>query len=83
MKEENFRIVRVVTRDIVTDLFQGFRNIFGLRLRGYEFMLDRNTKEMIEEMELRYKVEWYRMIINPLNNNSAMIIIYGNGKKYE
>jgi hypothetical protein len=81
--KENFKLVRVVTRDIVTDLFQGFRNLFGLRLRGYETMLNRNIKEMLEEMELRYKVKWYRMIINPLNNNSAMIIIYGNGEKNE
>jgi hypothetical protein len=80
---ENFRIVRVVTRDVVTDFFQGIRNFFGFRLRGYEKILDRSIKEMFEEMDLRYKVEWYRLIVNDLSANSAMVIIYGRGVKNE
>lgn len=78
-----FTFTRVVTRDLVTDSFQGIRNLFGLRLRGYEKVLDKNIKEMINEMELKYDVEWYRMIINPLTGGSAMIIIYGEGIKNE
>ena len=31
-----FHIERVVTKDIITDSFQGLRNFFGLRLGGYE-----------------------------------------------
>lgn len=80
---EKFSITRVVTKDIVTDSFQGIRNLFGLRLRGYEKMLNKNIKELIEVMELQYKVSWWRLSINPLTNGSAMITIYGEGKKYE
>ena len=79
--EENFRLVRVVTRDLVTDAFQGVRNMFGLRLRGYEKVIDRSIKEMFEEMELRYDVKWFRIIVNPLTNGSAIIIVYGVGGK--
>jgi len=73
----SFHITRVVTKDIITDSFQGLRNLFGLRLRGYEGVLNKHIKEMISEMEIKHKVKWYRMIINPLVNGSAMIIIYG------
>ena len=74
---KSFRLVRVVTKDIVTDSFQGIRNLFGLRLRGYERVLDKHTKEMLNIMEETYNPTWFRMIINPLTNGSAMIIIYG------
>lgn len=79
--DENFRIVRVVTRDVVTDFFQGIRNFFGFRLRGYEKVLDRSIGEMFEEMDLKYEVEWHRLIVNDLSKNSAMIILYGKGKR--
>jgi len=82
-KKEKFQITRVVTKDLVTDSFQGIRNLFGLRLRGYEKMLNKNLKEMTNEMELIYEVDWYRVIINPLTNGSAMIIFYGEGIRNE
>lgn len=81
MTENNFRIIRVVTRDVVTDFFQGIRNFFGLRLRGYESVLDKSIKEMMEEMDLKYNPKWFRMIVNPLTNNSAIIILYGMGEE--
>lgn len=76
-----FTLTRVVTRNVVTDAFQGIRNIFGLRLRGYEKMINRAIKELTDEMELKYDVRWYRMIINPLTNGSSMVIMYGEGKE--
>ena len=75
-----FQVTRVVTKDIVTDSFQGLRNLFGLRLRGYEKLLEKNINEMMEEMDIRYKVDWFRMLVNPLTNGSAMIIVYGESK---
>lgn len=78
-----FSITRVVTKDIITDSFQGLRNLFGLRLRGYEKMLNRNIKELIDMAEIQYKIDWYRLSINPLTNGSAMITIYGEGNKNE
>jgi len=74
---KKFTITRVITKDLITDSFQGIRNLFGLRLRGYEQMLDKHLKEMIEEMDLKYNPLWFRLIINPLTNGSAMIILYG------
>lgn len=78
---EKFSITRVVTKDIVTDSFQGIRNLFGLRLRGYEKMLNKNINELIKIAEIQYQIEWYRLSINPLTNGSAMITVYGEGVK--
>jgi hypothetical protein len=75
-----FNLQRVVTKNIVIDSFQGIRNIFGLRLRGYEGMIDRTIKELTNEMEETYIVNWYKLIVNPLTNGSAMIILYGEGE---
>ena len=72
-----FTLTRVVTRNIVTDSFQGIRNIFGLRLRGYERMLNQSIEDLMKEMDLKYDVKWYRLIVNPLTKGSAMIILYG------
>ena len=73
-----FSETRVYTKNIVTDSFQGIRNIFGLRLRGYENMINEATNEMIELVNAKYKkISWWRMTINPLVKGSVMITIYG------
>jgi len=78
-----FNITRVVTKNIVLDSFQGLRNFFGLRLRGYEGMINRSIKEITELAELQYDIDWYRFSINPLTNGSVMITMYGEGEKNE
>lgn len=74
-----FNLQRVVTKSVVTDMFQGIRNIFGLRLRGYEKMIDDGIKELIKEMDLNYNVKWYKLIVNDLGRGTVMIILYGEG----
>ena len=86
MKEnkEDFSITQVVTRNIVTDSFQSIRNIFGLRLRGYEKMINNTTQLLIDRMNAQYnEVEWWRLSINPLGKQSVMVSIYGRGVKNE
>ena len=80
MKMEKFSITRVVTKDIVTDSFQGIRNLFGLRLRGYEKMINKHLNELMEVAEIKYEIKWWRMSINPLTSGSVMITIYGEGE---
>jgi len=76
---KKFTITRVSTKNIVIDSFQGIRNFFGLRLRGYEKMLNKYLKEVIKEMELKYDVKWFRLSVNPLTTGAAMITVYGEG----
>ena len=77
MTNKDFIITRVITKDIIRDSFNGLRNIFGLRLRNFEFSIQKHTNEMLHEMRLKYKVVWYRLSINPLVNGSVMINVYG------
>ena len=75
---KDFIITRVVTRDIVRDAFNSIRNFFGLRLRNFEFIIQKHSKEMLEEMRLVYPgFKWYRISINPLEKGAVMINIYG------
>lgn len=77
----DFAITKVVTKNVISDAFQGIRNFFGMRLRGYEDIINKTTDELIKEMHLKYKsVEWYRFSINQLTQASAMITIYGRGE---
>ncbi len=57
--------------------------MFGLRLRGYENMINKNIKKIMEIAELQYDIDWYRLSINPLTKGSVMITIYGGGEKNE
>jgi len=78
-----FSITRVISKDLVTDSFQGIRNWFGLRLRGYEKMIDKNLKEVLKEMEANYIVNWWKVSINPLTTGAVMITLYGEGLDVE
>lgn len=82
-KLESFSLTRVTTKNIVIDSFQGIRNMLGLRLRGYESMINKHTNEIIKEANLIYNIKWFRLSINPLTNGSCMITIYGEGVKNE
>ena len=76
--DKDFIITRVVTKDILRDWFAGIRNFFGLRLRSYEGMINKNIVIMLEEMRLTYKgIKWYRMSINPMIKGPVMLNIYG------
>ena len=77
--KETFHFERVVTRNIVTDSFQSIRNIFGLRLRGYEKMIKEAIDELMNEAKYNFIFKDYKLIVNPLSNQSVMIIIYGEG----
>ena len=75
---QKFHLTRVYTKNIVTDSFQGIRNLFGLRLRGYEKMINKGIAELTNEAEIKFKnILWYRLTINPLVKGSVMITIYG------
>ena len=76
-----FSVTRVVTKNIAIDAFQGLRNILGLRLRGYEHMLNKNIQDLISEIENTYNTSWYRLSINPITKGGVMITIYGEGNK--
>jgi uncharacterized protein YbjQ (UPF0145 family) len=75
---KRFSITQVVTRNIIVDSFQGIRTTFGLRLRGYEKMINETTKILIDRMNCQYSsVAWWRLSINPIGKDAVMITVYG------
>jgi hypothetical protein len=81
IQKEQFSETRVVTKDIITDSFQGLRNFFGLRLRGYEGIINKHTNLLLEDMKNLWNIEWFRFSINPLTKGACMITLYGEGSK--
>jgi len=80
----DFSITRVVTRNIVIDSFQGIRTTFGLRLRGYEKMINEATSILLKQMRSEYKkVSWWRVSINPIVKDAVMVTVFGEGTKNE
>ena len=79
--KEKFSITRVVTRDIITDFIQIIRNLFGLRLKGYEEIINTNIDDLIKSTEKKYNIKWWRLSVNPLTHSAIMITIYGEGNK--
>ena len=79
--KKKFSVTRVVTRDVVTDFLQIVRNLFGMRLTGYEEIINKNINELTKEAEKEYKIKWWRLSVNPLTHSSIMITIYGEGIK--
>jgi len=78
MSTKTFSFSRVVTRNFVTDMFQGIRNTFGLRLRGYEQIINKTTEEMLEEMKEKYSsIKWFRINTNPFDNDACLVTVYG------
>jgi uncharacterized protein YbjQ (UPF0145 family) len=74
----DFSITKVYTRNVITDSFQSIRNIFGLRLRGYEKMVAQGIKEVMTEVRLKYKrIKWHRLDIESLGKQSVIITCYG------
>jgi hypothetical protein len=78
---KQFSETRVVTKDIITDSFQGIRNLFGLRLRGYESIINKETNKLMLDIKNIFNVKWFRFSINPLVSGSIMITLYGEGYK--
>ena len=79
--KEKFSITRVVTRDFITDFLQIIRNLFGMRLKGYEDIISININELIKLAEKKYNILWWRLSVNPLVHSSIMITVYGEGNK--
>ena len=74
-----FQITRVVSKNLVVDAFQWVRNLFGFRLRSWEKHINNSIADLCQEMRLKYDPKWWRLIVNPLTDGSAMLIVYGEG----
>jgi len=79
--DKQVRIVKVVTRNIISDFFAKIQNTFGVNLTSYERMLDKGTAEIQEQLNKdEIEMEWYRYEISQLTNGAIAILFYGDKK---
>jgi len=82
MTKIKFSKTKVVTRNVVLDIFAKVRNFFGMNLVQYEDMINKTVEELHKEIETEYKtIFWFRQQIDQLSSEGVMITIYGEGEK--
>jgi uncharacterized protein YbjQ (UPF0145 family) len=70
--------VRVVTRDVFTDMFSRFRSIIGGRIKAYEKTIQQALEEAYEELLKDFPdVINVRFGTTEMINDGAEIIVYG------
>lgn len=75
---KTFQLTRVVTRNFAIDFIQRIKDFFGKRLTGYESMVNMAVEEMIQEIEQKGKILWFRMMVDELITSGGVgITIYG------
>lgn len=70
--------VRVVTKDMITDMFARFRSIIGGRVKAYEKIINEAIQEAYDEMKKEYpNVMNVRIASTEMIKDGAEIIVYG------
>ena len=71
-------ISKVVSRNFIIDLVTIIQNFFGANLSGYEKMIKRANKQIMDEIKSqKLKLSWYRMEITQLTNGAMAVMLYG------
>jgi len=70
--------VRVVTKDVVSDMFARFRSIIGGRVKSYERVIQEALDDAYNELKKEYpNVKNVRFGTTEMLNDGAEIIVYG------
>lgn len=72
-----FRVVRVVTKHFASDWLQGLRNTLGLRMTGYENMIQEELDDIFAQIAKTGELDWFRVETDELTDKGVMIIVYG------
>lgn len=86
---KSIHIVKVVSRDVVSDALAEAQNLFGMNLRAYEKMIDKGIEQIKEDLGQK-RLKWFRYEITQLAHGAIAIMLYGeleeddeNGKRKE
>lgn len=72
-------VIRVVSKNFVTDFGMSLKNIVGGRLKSYEYMVDTGVSEAYAELIKKWGVvENVRIETSQLTNGSVQVIVYGS-----
>lgn len=71
-------VVRVVSRDIITDFVSRFRSILGGRVRAYERAIQEGLESAYEELKTKYpNITNVRFGTTEMMSDACEIILYG------
>jgi uncharacterized protein YbjQ (UPF0145 family) len=74
-------IVRVITKDMISDFFARVRSIIGGRVKSYERLIEQTLNEMSKELYKKYpKVKNVRLGTTEMIADGAELILYGEIK---
>ena len=70
--------VRVVTKDVVSDMFARFRSIIGGRVKSYEKVIQEALEDAYNELKSEYpNVKNVRFGTTEMISDGAEIVVYG------
>ena len=71
-------VVRVITKDIFSDVFAHFKSILGGRIKGYEMAIQTTLDDAYSELKTKYPdVKNVRFGTTEMIEDGAEIIVYG------
>lgn len=70
--------VRVITKDMVTDLFANLKSLVGGRIKSYEQLIQKNLEEMEKELREEFPdIKNIRMSTTEMIRDGAELILFG------
>lgn len=79
MKE--FSKTKFVTVNLVKDWINGLKDILGLEQKSYEDIVDKTVLKMLEELNSKGKIKWFRQTVDRTFEKTIQITIYGQYEK--
>lgn len=75
-KTKEIHIVKVVSKNVFSDMYSQIQNVFGSNLTPYESMLNKGIMQIWQEVGCK-KLKWYRLECAPISKNATIILFYG------
>lgn len=71
-------IVRVVTKDMISDFFARMKSLIGGRIKSYELLLQETLEEMYDELVKKYpNIQNIKIATTEMIKDGAELIMYG------
>jgi len=71
-------IVRVITKDMISDFFARMKSLIGGRIKSYEILIQETLEEMYNELVTKYpNIQKIKIATTEMIKDGAELIMYG------
>ena len=71
-------IVRVITKDMISDFFAKMKSLIGGRIKSYEILIQETLEEMYNELVTKYpNIQEIKIATTEMIKDGAELIMYG------